>query len=134
MILNSNVLDKILIKITHSNGYNMISSKSKNNLMNWLKSINSNSYQIPQYELNKGFIAYYENEFIYFINHSKLAESEFIHLYKINCIKKQDDKNIMANIIKLDDLLDGNLKSNKDIFINKKLIKLPQKIKQMLFY
>jgi tRNA(Ile)-lysidine synthetase-like protein len=140
MILNSNVLDKILIKITHSNGYNMISLKSKYNLINWLKTINSNNYQIPQYELNKGFIGYYENDnknkFIYFINHTKLAESEFVRFYKANCIRREiNNKNIIsANIINLDDLLDGKLKSDKDSFIKIKLIKLPQKIKKILFY
>lgn len=142
------VWDQILIDVTHSNGYHMISTKSKNNLINWLRGIDhykltslniNHNKQYIAYELNKQYIAYYEktNNYIYFIDHIKLEESDIIQLYKNNLIKIINGKKHGLSIT-LDMLLDGSIGSidkdkDKDIFVDKKQIKLPQKIKQMLF-
>ena len=59
------VWDRILLDYLHMSGYLMISVKSKQNLLIWLKSLNSN-----QYELSKTHFAYVEitHRYIYLIN------------------------------------------------------------------
>ena len=173
MMLNS-IWEKILLNITHSNGYNMISIKSKNNLMIWLKNLvrAQKSSTLPEteenkienpiipnaYELNKLYTAIYFNNYIYLIDYSKLKDSEIIKVYKQTLVRAQksstlpeteDDKQTLDDLlsnninkikvkvkdITLDDLLSNNINKilMSDTFVDKKLIKIPQKIKQLLF-
>lgn len=62
------IWDKILIDFFHSNGYKMISNKSKNNFIEWLKLNNG-----KQYELNKDIFGIINNN-IYLINYKKIKE------------------------------------------------------------
>lgn len=141
------IWDQILMEITHSNGYHMVSTKSKNNLINWLKGIERNQQMMPYeayttYKLSKEYIVYYEkeNNSIYIINCDKLVKSNVIQEYKNNLIKIVNGKQIampitldmILNDLALNDSVLNNSVSN-ELFIPKKQIKLPHVIKQMLF-
>ena len=143
------VWDQILINITHSNGYHMVSTKSKMNLLNWLKGIIAHKMDsssiFNDYKLSKQYIVYYEktNDYLYFIDYVKLSESEIVKTYKNSLVKVIDGKKCGQNIT-LDQLLnnqllgDGLLGNQTDanlsnIYVDKKKIKITQQIKKLLF-
>lgn len=72
------VWDIILLEYFHSNGYPMISSKSKNGFIKWLSSLGSS-----QYELCSSHFAYYD-KYIYIIDFDKIKSKIVIN--DLECI------------------------------------------------
>jgi tRNA(Ile)-lysidine synthetase-like protein len=143
------VWDQLLMEITHSNGYHMVSIKSKNNLLKWLTGINlfksrlidcSKKNQIPDYstyKLSKEYVVYYEkdNDSIYIINNIELSKSNSVQIYKDNLTKNINGKLCGINI-NLDNLLNdaiNNISNTTLPYVEKKKIKLPQFVKPLLF-
>lgn len=67
---NKNISYELLLDIMHSYGYHMISHKSKNNFMLWLQNPTN------QFELGKHVFCYLYNDYLYFINYSKIVNDK----------------------------------------------------------
>ena len=72
-IVNVILLENILLEIMHGNKYPMISHKSKDNLMTWLKSDMKNML-----DLSGNMFCYhntlYQKSYIYFVNYKKILD------------------------------------------------------------
>jgi hypothetical protein len=51
----------------HGNGYHMVSHKLVNNFIVWLNTSKNN-----QFELGKNMLCYYKNNYLHFINYTKI--------------------------------------------------------------
>lgn len=70
-IINSEIIENILLNTMHRNGYHMVSHKLKKNLLLWL-----NSNKINQIDLGKNMFCYYRNNYIYFVNYMKIINDK----------------------------------------------------------
>ena len=64
-------IELIILDIMHSNGYNMVSHKLMNNYIIWLKGTKCN-----QIDLGKNIFSYYKNNYLYFINYTKIINKK----------------------------------------------------------
>lgn len=124
-MIDSIFWDPILINLLHSNNYPMISMKSKNFFLCWLKSINSQQQKKRVHcDLNKIFYAYYESEtnYIYIINSDSVKTIPRDELIKY------------ANY-GLDQILSEHIAESNITIVSKEkknIPKLPQKIKDII--
>jgi hypothetical protein len=70
-IINSDTIEMILLNTMHRNGYNMVSHKLKNNFIQWL-----NGNKTNQIDLGKNMFCYYKNNYIYFVNYTKIIKNK----------------------------------------------------------
>jgi len=63
----TNKSEQLLLNIMHSNGYHMVSHKLINNFILWLNTNKNN-----QFELGKNMFCYYKNNYLHFINYTKI--------------------------------------------------------------
>jgi tRNA(Ile)-lysidine synthetase-like protein len=70
-IINSDTIEMILLNTMHRNGYNMVSHKLKNNFIQWL-----NGNKTNQIDLGKNMFCYYRNNYIYFVNYTKIIKNK----------------------------------------------------------
>ena len=70
-IINSDTIEMILLNTMHRNGYSMISHKLKNNFIQWLNGSKTN-----QIDLGKNMFCYYRNNYIYFVNYTKIIKNK----------------------------------------------------------
>jgi tRNA(Ile)-lysidine synthetase-like protein len=114
--------DPILIDLLHSNGYPMISTKSKNIFLSWLKVLNifDKDKTNLQCDLNSIFYAYYNSatKHVYIINNKTIEQIPKADLIKYNNLDEiMSETNLTEEVI-----------SDK----KRKKLKLPQKIKNLL--
>jgi tRNA(Ile)-lysidine synthase TilS/MesJ len=71
-IINSLVIEEILLEIMHSNGYHMISNKSKKHFIEWLRIRNS------QIDLNNNMFCYYDpkTNYLYFVDYKRILNEK----------------------------------------------------------
>ena len=104
------IWSKILIKFTHVNGYHMISNRSKNGFLQWLKNKNH-----TQYDLSKHIFAYRTNNGIH----------KYIYLIDYKKIIKRSTLIDISQFHNLENLLDGSFDEIEiNVPIPKKIIKL----------
>ena len=115
--------DQILLELLHSNGYAMISTKSKNIFLTWLKNLNKFNKDNTNLQccLNPIFYAYYDSvtNHVYIINNNSITQ-----IPKSNLV-------VYAKI-SLDHILSESVVSDEVNTDKRKKIKLPQKIKNMM--
>jgi tRNA(Ile)-lysidine synthetase-like protein len=116
--------DPILIDLLHSNGYPMISTKSKNNFLTWLRGLNNFNRDKTNlcHDLNSIFYAYYNSETnnVYIINNHSIKQ-----------IPKTDL--VRYGTLSLDHILsESELSDEVNHDRRSKKIRLPQKIKDMM--
>jgi len=70
-IINNEIIEKILLNIMHRNGYHMVSHKLKNNFIKWL-----NGNKLNQIDLGKNMFCYYKNNYLYFVNYTKIINEK----------------------------------------------------------
>ena len=115
--------DPILIDLLHSNGYPMISTKSKNIFLSWLRGLNNFNHNKTNlcHDLSSIFYAYYNSETnnVYIINnHSikQIPKTDLVRYGKLSLDKILSESGISEEV-------------NHD---KRKKIRLPQKIKDMM--
>jgi tRNA(Ile)-lysidine synthetase-like protein len=64
-------IERLLLDIMHRNGYHMVSHKLKNNFIEWLK-----GKKITQMDLGKNIFCYYRNNYLYFVNYTKIIKEQ----------------------------------------------------------
>jgi tRNA(Ile)-lysidine synthetase-like protein len=81
-ILKENVIDMILLKIMHSNGYHMVKKKARKHFIEWLS-----GNKDTQIDLDKNLFSFYnkKNNYLYFVNYTKIAK-EISIINNINMI------------------------------------------------
>jgi len=114
--------DPLLIDLLHSNGYPMISTKSKNIFLSWLRGLNNFNKDKTnlQCDLNTIFYAYYNSatNHVYIINNKTIEQ-----IPKADLIKYNNLDHIMSETNLTEEVI-----SDK----KRKKLKLPQKIKNLL--
>lgn len=112
------IWDKILINFAHFNGYHMISNKSKNNFLQWLKIIRNKDKTNFQYDLGKNMFAFVDIniQYVYLINYTKIKKQ--IEEFKSKSIN-------LSHFNNLEYLLNQSFDESKPIIV------IPQKIKKL---
>jgi tRNA(Ile)-lysidine synthetase-like protein len=120
--------DPILIEYLHSNSTHMISTKSKNIFIQWLKTVKTNSKN--QCDLNSKFFAYFDakSDFVYIINYEDICQMQNISLYS-NLDDLLNEQN--QNYVELDDYTKITKITKTTKTTKKKKNNLPQKIKKL---